>query len=172
VITEAHPPSSPKPQLLLPLRGDFAPSKGLTDFWVRGVRALAKEANVPESSLALAASDTEIQQEFTKMLFSLLGTVAQQLRYGDRESVDITKDGRFMVRYQIQLCDRFLIVPDEADKFLSLLRQEMVTAISNGSRIGGAWGRIALHRSGELRYVLAPPNMASDPAFVRSEEVE
>jgi hypothetical protein len=95
------------------LRGVFAPSKNLTDFWVRSVKALAHEANVREG-MELASTQLELQQEFSKMLTSLFGAIGQQLRYGNNSDLNITKNGKFLLHYQIKICDRFLIVPDEA----------------------------------------------------------
>jgi hypothetical protein len=159
------------PQLSFGLRGVFAPSKNLTDFWVRSVKALAHEANVREG-MELASTQLELQQEFSKMLTSLFGAIGQQLRYGNNSDLNITKNGKFLLHYQIKICDRFLIVPDEAVGFLQMLRSEMITALGNDSTIQGAWGGIGVNSSGELFYMLQPPNVIRDPSFTRSEDIE
>jgi hypothetical protein len=164
--------NQPTEQLQFALEGGFAPSKKLTDFWVRGVTALATQAGASASGLALASTDTEIQQEFTKMLTSLFGTTGQQLRYEPGRDADITRGKRFLLPYQIQLVDRFFIIPDETAEFLQLLRSEMVFAISNGARIEGGWGAVQVNRASDLYYDLEPPNTISDPSFVPSQEVE
>ena len=158
-------------QLSFPLKGAFAPSKSLTDFWVRGVKAFAQRANT-EFGINIAYTDSEVQQEFAKMLNSLLGTIGQQLRYGINPDVAITRQQRFLLEYQIKICDRFLIIPDEATTFLQTLQDELLAAILAGSTIEGAWGRIIATQSGELCYLLSPPTMVQDSSFVRSEEVE
>jgi len=172
VLTEVQFRESPKAQLTFLLRGDFAPSKGITDFWVRGVKALAQEANVLSSGITLASTQTEIQQEFGKMLTSLFGRLGQQLRYARDRDLNITRAGRFLLPYQIQICDRFLIIPDEAAAFFQMLRDELIAAISNGASIEGSWGRVTVNPAGELCYLLTPPKMVHDPSFVPSEEVE
>jgi hypothetical protein len=153
---------------IFPMTGGFTPSKALADFWVRGVKALARE----NKQSVDAISEMEIQQEFAKTLTSVFGTLAQQLRYGGGRDCAITRSSRFVLPYQIELCERFFIIPDEAGTFLTMLRDELGTGVSAGARIQGAWGRIDLDDSGDLQYVLTPPSMASDPTFVPSEEVE
>jgi hypothetical protein len=166
-------PTEPKPdQLTFLLKGDFAPSKRLTEFWVRGVKAFAQGAGVPLSSPALASTETELKQEFARALAALFGANAQQLRHGAPGNLHITQMGRFLLEYQIRICDQFFIVPDEATEFLQQLREELTASVLSGSTIAGGWGRIAVNASGELCYILAAAEMISDPAFVRSEEVE
>jgi hypothetical protein len=62
VVEFTHSVEVPAKQLSLSLGGSFAPSKVLTDFWVRGVTAFAQRGNVSLSSLDLASTETEIQQ--------------------------------------------------------------------------------------------------------------
>lgn len=154
----------------LDLRGGFAPSQSLVEYWVRGVRAAAERAGYsPEQ---LVATPTDLKQEFAKNLTSVLGMVAQQLRYEREPDNKITQHRRFVLRLQIELCDRFLVIPDEAGEFLSLLRVELINAIRSGARISGEWGAILYVNEDELKYELRAPVRAIDPAFVRSEPVE
>jgi hypothetical protein len=53
-----------------------------------------------------------------------------------------------------------------------MLRSEMITALGNDSTIQGAWGGIGVNSSGELFYMLQPPNVIRDPSFTRSEDIE
>jgi len=171
-LDESQTSNADSPQLAFGLRGIFTPSKSLTDYWVRGVKTLAQEATVSSSGLELASTQLEIQQEFSKMLVSLFGTLGQQLRYGNTSDVNITQAGRFLLQYQIKICDRFLIIPDEAADFLRTLRTEMITALSDDSTIEGAWGRISVNSSGELFYMVVPPKIIRDVSFVPSEDIE
>jgi hypothetical protein len=148
---------------------NFSPSKELTDFWVRGVLASVEAVSL---STPVLPSDAEVQQEFAKMLTSLLGTTAQQLRYREYKNVSITHDHKFLVRYQNQICDLFFITMYEAADFLKLLCAELIAALSEGARVEGGWGTIALDASGDLFYRLKPPNTSSDPSFIPSEAVE
>ena len=159
-------------QLAFPLGGDFSPSKELTSFWVRGVTAMAGRADPKLAPSAVAATDLEIQQEFARMLISLFGTTAQQLRYETKPDLIISRRSRFELTYQIQLCDQFIIIPDEAQQFLSLLHEELVAALSSGVRITGAWGYVTVNRAGGLEYILAPPRRIVDDSFTRAERVE
>jgi hypothetical protein len=139
---------------------------------MRGIKALADEGNIPLTALALAPSQTEVQQEFSKMLISLFSSIGQQLRYQSNPVVNITQAGRFTLQFQIKLCDRFFIVPDEAAEFLHVLRAELITALSSGSRIKGPWGQIAVSAAGDLIYSLIPPTTISDPSFTPAEDIE
>jgi hypothetical protein len=172
VLADIHSPVSTTSQLAFHLAGDFAPSKTLTDFWVRGVKALAKGASASSSRIDLASTGIGIQQEFAQMLVSLFGTIGQQLRYGATGQLFITQTGRFASTYQLQICDQFFIIPDEAAEFLRLLHDELHTAILTGSTIGGAWGHVGLNSDGDLCYILTPPNLIRDPSFRLAEEVE
>jgi hypothetical protein len=155
-------------QLALNLPGSFAPTKQLTDFWVRGVSAFAHRAGISSVSHA----GPEVQQEFAKMLSAVLGTEAQQIRYGSRGNLAITSSGRFLLEYQTHICDRFFIIPDEGTVFLQLLREELIAAVSKGCTIAGAWGRVSITPHRELCFALTSPNVIHDPDFVPSEEVD
>src|SRR5258708_40050602 len=68
------------PQLSLALAERFAPSKALTDFWIKSIEALAREAAVRPIKLMIASSEMEIPHQFSMMLTSLFGAIAQKLR--------------------------------------------------------------------------------------------
>jgi hypothetical protein len=159
-------------QLAFFMPGSFAPSRELVEFWVRGVQALANLAHVSARPEALDPKLNDVQQLFARELRSLLATIAQQTRYSEKPDVRITMDGRFVLKLQIQLCERFVIIPDETTQFLNLLTNELVTAIQGGAKIEGAWGYITVDQSLDLYYVLTPPHTREDSAFVRSEYVE
>lgn len=159
---------APVGQLSLALRGTFAPSRPLTEFWVRGVTAFAQRAQ----ATPIEYTTGSLQEEFANSLTSLLGSMGQRVRYGATRNHNFTEGGRFLLEYQVQLCDRFLVIPDEAAAFLQMLREELFSAVSNGCRIEGAWGRVTATADGDLRFALTPPNIVRDPDFVRSEEVE
>jgi len=173
IYSQKSQPVLPLPdQLSLRLKGDFAPSRDLTAFWVRGVTAHARQAAPSSSEVVPAPTDLEIRQEFAKAFASLMGTIGQQLRYSTKRELYITVSGLFKLAYANQLCDRFLISPYETPQFLEMLRNELVSALSDGSKIEGAWGRICVDSSGELYYVLTPPRVVRDQSFIRAEEVE
>jgi len=106
------------------------------------------------------------------MLASLMGTIAQQLRYARAPNTKITANHLFLPGFQTKLCDSFMILQYDAANFLSLLRNELVQAALAGSIIQGAWGHIALSDTDELSYSLAPPRYRKDANFVRSIEIE
>jgi hypothetical protein len=165
-----HAPRESLAQLFFPLEGSFSPSKKITDIWIQSVKALAADVN--EKTDIVFTSTIEVQHEFTKLLSGLFGTIAQQMRYGAPAELSITKGDAFTPGYEIQICDRFLILPSLAAQFLSLLREELISAISVGGVIKGAWGYVGLNSSGALYFFLTPPEMISDQTFVVAEEVE
>jgi hypothetical protein len=155
-------------QLPLKISGDFSPSKKLTDIWISSLSVMAKEVG---KQIHMGA-DFEAAQEFSKTLYSSLGTVAQQLRYESPLDTSLTRHQRFTAAYQIQLCDAFLIVPDQAADFLSLLSFELSEAIRAGCTLNGDWGELRVSPTKELYFKLTPPDFVVDPNFVESEEVE
>jgi hypothetical protein len=164
---KAEPESA---QLVLRLPGGFAPSRALVDFWVRGVQAAAERAAISPDRLGV--TETQLKQEFAKNVISVLGMIAQQLRYEKSADRNITDRGRFGLRHQIEFCDRFLIIPDEAGEFLAMLREELSASVKTGLRITGEWGSVSANQSGDLFYELRPAARQVDPSFVRSEAVE
>jgi hypothetical protein len=158
-----------KSQLALDLPTKFVPSKELAEFWVRGVDAISK--GIRGGAIA-PVSDPEIRAEFSRMMSALFGTTAQQLRYEGHFAATITKKQRFDVLYQIQLCEQFLIIPDESQRFLDLLFRELRNSVSTGSIISGSWGKMFVNREGDLELELLPPAEIVDSAFVTAEDVE
>ncbi len=157
----------------LPLKGTFSPSKALVEIWIESVLALASEAGVSAVGIAVARDRVEAQQEFAKTLLSLLGAAAQRLRYRTKNSnMHITAGDSFTPSFQIQLCDRFFILPSRSSEFLTMLKEELVSALKSGTIIAGAWGAVQLGAAGDLVYVLKQKNFVVDPSFVESEEVE
>jgi hypothetical protein len=162
-----HVTASPSGQLALKMAGDFSPSKKLTDIWLSSLSILAKEAGKQ-----VHVHPFEAAQEFSKTLYSLLGTIAQQLRYENPSDTLLSRQQRFTAAYQIQLCDAFLIIPDQAADFLSLLFSELSEAIGAGCTLNGDWGELCLSLTQDLYFRLSPPDFVVDPNFVESEEVE
>jgi hypothetical protein len=150
----------------------FVPSKSLTDIWIKSISALAHEAGetaVGRLSANYAAED--IRQRFSSTLTSTLGTLAQQLRY-ERAAGEITRNGEFISRMQIEICDAFLILPSMSTEFLGLLKAELIKAIRNGWEFRGAWGHLEMTSAGEVAYRLNQPEFATTPGFVRARRVE
>jgi hypothetical protein len=160
------------PQLVFPLKLDFSPSRELLDLWSGSLRSYATESDLKKFAFALAPSNLELQEEFTRTLQSTLGLVAQQIRYEQSDEVHITRAGRFTPRLQLELCEQFLVGGYEATAFLTLLGRELASAIADGTEIQGGWGHIEQNTKGDLVYVLNRPNIISDPSFVRANRVE
>jgi hypothetical protein len=159
-------------QLSLGLGGDFSPSMRLVDIWIDSVTAIANDASISSERIALPADKRLAQQEFAKSLKSLLAMIAQKLRHSKPAGVAITKDGKFSASYEIQICDRFLILPSSSAEFLSLLKEELTSAFKGGAGVRGAWGNIAVNSQNELYFNLVPPQIVTDSEFIPSEEVE
>jgi|SRR5581483_5093964 len=156
----------------LPLDGSFSPSKKLAQMWIDNIKMLANDAGIPSTQIALPSNMVEAQQEFAKSLISFFGMIGQKLRYSGRTDRTVTREGRFTSSYEIQLCDRFFILPSASADFLSQLRSELTSALASGTVIRGAWGQLKLDRQSEVYFVLTPPRILADPSFVQSEEIE
>lgn len=167
-VTDLQGVPEPSGQFALRIVGDFSPSKKLTDIWVSCLSALGNEAG----RKVHVAEDSEIAQEFSKILSSLLGTIAQQLRYESPSDTLVTRQQRFTAYYQIQLCDAFLIIPDQAAEFLGLLYTELSNFLRADGTLSGDWGELRISSAKELFFKLSPPDFVVDPAFEESEEIE
>jgi hypothetical protein len=155
-------------QFALKISGDFSPSKKLTDIWISSLSAMAGDVG----KQIHVSADFEAAQEFSKTLYSLLGTIAQQLRYENPSDTSVTRNQRFTATYQILLCDAFLIIPDQAADFLGLLFSELSAAISAGCTMNGDWGELRVSPTQELYFRLSSPDFVVDPNFTESEKVE
>jgi hypothetical protein len=123
------------------------------------------------SKLSAHHTEEDVRREFASMLTSVLGTLAQQLRYEDAAG-NITQNGEFTSRVQIELCDAFLILPSVSTEFRALLKREIVEAIRGGWDFQGAWGHLELTRAGDLVFQLEPPEFLKNPGFVRARRVK
>lgn len=156
-------------QLSMRLRGDFFPSKRLTEIWLSSLETLAREAGQSVS----APADFEAAQQLSNTLITLFGTIAQQLRYETPDGLHaITKHNRITANYQIQICDALFIVPDQASEFLGLLKDELTSALRSGVAIEGDWGRLSTDRRGDVFFRLMRPNFVEDPFYEEPEAVE
>lgn len=147
----------------------FVPSKTLTDLWIASVKSFAKDALSTEPAVP---DEADVQKEFTKLLTGLFGTIGQQLRYEGSSDTNITQGGAFTPSFEVEISDRLLILPSRAARFLSLLRDELITAIRAGAVFEGAWGRVVLNGFAELQYALVPRNRNKKSEFVPAKRVE
>ncbi|KAB7782303.1 hypothetical protein F8B43_5058 [Methylorubrum populi] len=165
------PAPTPERQHSLPLAGDFSPSLKLVEFWVRGVESY-RPTNAYRSPCEAAQVTPKIRHEFAKMLQSIISTVAQQRRYSRDRTATLTSGGRFPTILQTEICDRFQIVPDESRDFLSLLFIELRSAVAEGARFDGGWGKLELTSASDLVFALNEPTVVEERGFVMSEDVE
>lgn len=158
-------------QDVLPLAGDFSPSRKLVAFWVKGVLSHrpSQISRAPEEHVQINAS---LQAEFAKILSASFATIGQQRRYARAREAAITVGGRFVTAIQDQLCETLQIVQDEARDFLELLREELVVSLLSGAEMRGAWGQIRLNAARDIEYQLTDAVFVTDESFVKSEDVE
>lgn len=152
----------------LPLAGDFTPSSDLLALWRENV-----EATVTQPRSAFGLSDLEASTEFSRALTSLIGSLGQEFRYagGPRQKL-LAADGRFDPLIQVELCERFLIVPDRSANFLNLLESEMFLYLSEGGRFSGGWGNIGLSKPRTMFFLLNGPRFQSEAGFIRAKELK
>lgn len=155
-------------QLHLPIDENFYPSKALLTIWQSSVVAMSQEAGVKDVAMP---TDRDASREFVRLLKSLVASLGQQARYAETPTDRISKGGRFSLIFQMELCDRFMIVPDQSGEFLSLLHDELATALQNGMPINGAWGSVVLNERGDISYRLHPPEYVEANGFVRAKEI-
>lgn len=159
---------SDQPQLVLPIQGGFTPSEKLVGIWRRNVEALAHESGAP---FAKALTDSEAAKEFSKALTLLIGSIGQELRYSESPSTVAASDGMFSSAIQLELCERFLIVPFHANEFLSLLYDEVLAFLKSGMTFSGGWGKLTISRPNKIAFELTAPNYIRNPGFERAKEV-
>jgi hypothetical protein len=128
---------------------------------------MSREAGVQDISMPTAR---ESGKEFVRLLKSLLGSMGQQARYSEGRVDMISKAGHFSLSLQIELCDRFMIIPDQAGEFLSLLHDELRDALRNGMPLSGAWGSVVVDGD-DISYRLTPPSFVESSGFTRAKEI-
>jgi hypothetical protein len=166
-VAAAHAPVEQVQQLVLPIDAEFRASKELLKIWQSSISAMTREAGLEGIAMP---TEREAGKEFAKLLRALIGSVAQQSRYSGAPAALISKGGRFSVPFQIELCDRFMIIPDQSGEFLSLLHSELSRALQNGLEIKGAWGSV-VNQGGDIAFRLTPPSFETVPGFVRAKEI-
>jgi len=160
-------PQSPLKESRLPLAGAFTPSEDLLEIWRQNV-----EATLGQSRSAFGLSDRVASAEFGKALTSLVGALGQEFRYaGGPRQIILATDGRFEPLVQVELCERFLIVPDQSSNFLALLESEMHFFLSSGGLFSGGWGDVRLSEPRSMLFVLKERNVRSESGFVRAKEL-
>jgi hypothetical protein len=157
-----------EPQLVLPIHGGFTPSEKLVNLWRLNVESLARDSGV---RFAKALSDSEAAKEFSKTLTLLIGSIGQELRYSESPSTIAASNGMFSSTMQLELCERFLILPFHAHEFLTLLYGEILDFLKSGTTFSGGWGKLTIPRPNEIAFQLTAPNYINDPDFERAKEV-
>lgn len=155
-------------QYELPVVGAFAPSSELLKVWKESLALLGAAAGRETA----ASSDNELAQQFSKSLKGFFGAIGQELRAAGDAYGTVTSGGRFAPQLQIQLCDRFLIVPDQGSLFLSLLSGEIVATIKAGGGISGAWGKLALDPRGDIYFQLSRLELPKRTGFKRAQQIK
>jgi hypothetical protein len=150
----------------LKLAGSFTPSEELLRAWRKNVETTLHKARTSY------VPDRVASEEFSKAITSVIGSIGQEKRYSEKRSRAIAaENGRFDPLIQVEICERFLIVPDQAARFLALLEREIYEFVSNGPAFAGAWGRLRAEQPRRLVFDLQQPNFRHENNFVRAKEV-
>ena len=150
-------------QLRLPISGDFTPSIELIESWKENASSFGDRETIAR------AKATEASAEFSRMLKRLLGAFAQEKRYSGLKNA-LVADGRgeFDTTFQLEISERFLLVPQKSTAFFSLLYRDLLKC---GDQIfSGGWGSFVRSPDNQLVLELLPPNRIKREGFVRAQE--
>ena len=159
-------------QFYLAINGSFSPSNMTLDIWRKSVEEL-KGAHIEFDVNLKEINEDELKSQFQKSLSSLIARIAQGLRTYKSEIYYFFSNGRFVPSFQIEICERFLIVPDYSAEFLRSLSNDIVQNIQAGATIQGSWGFLEVIGSTSIRLNLRPKTKKTDGMrYQRAERLE
>lgn len=151
-------------QLSLPILGGFTPSIELIKSWKENASSFG------DREIIARAKAAEASAEFSRMLKRLLGAFAQEKRYsGLKDALVADAAGEFDTSFQLEISERFLLVPQKSASFFSLLYRDLLKC---GDQIySGGWGSFIRTPDHRLVLELLPPNGIKREGFVKAQEI-
>ena len=151
-------------QFSFDVTGGFVPSESLLNAW--------KDAASTYSIDGLdRAKPAEASALFLHSFKRLVGAFAQEKRsLGQQCNVLIDETGLFNVDFQLDISDRFLLMPQRSSKFFDLLYRDLLQS-SSSIVVTGAWGELKREGDGKFVINLTPRNKVSSSDFVKARKV-
>jgi hypothetical protein len=103
------------------------------------------------------------------MFKRLLGAFAQEKRYsGTRSAIIADQQGKFDTEFQLDISERFLLVPQMSAEFFALLYRDLLHY--KGGIYQEKWGKFVRTSDRKLMLELSPPNKVIREGFVKARE--
>ncbi|MGJ5195188.1 hypothetical protein [Bradyrhizobium sp. HKCCYLRH1030] len=165
-VTEAVAPEPAEletSQLALSLSINFVPSEELIEVWRENV------SHFPNGQAISGAKVGQASAEFSKMFRRLIGAFAQEKRYsGIRRVIVANENGEFDLDFQLDVSERFLLVPQKSALFFNLLYRDLSNF--DDSIFAAGWGALVREPDKTLVLQLQPPNRIKREGFVKARE--
>ena len=150
-------------QLRLEIPGAFAPSSDLLACW----RENASHFMDPQAISAVKTG--EASAEFSRMLKRLVAAFAQEKRHAGARSATLADNrGDFDAYFQLDVSERFLLLPQRSGTFFSLLYRDLLNCHSE--IYAATWGGLNRKADGRLMLHLNPPERRRREGFVKAHE--
>lgn len=152
-------------QLALSLSINFVPSVELIDVWRESISHFVDGQAVAQAKVAQASA------EFSKMFRKMMGAFAQEKRYAEGEGAFLiaNESGEFDTAFQLDISERFLLVPQKSTSFFELLYRDLIAC---DERIFTAsWGAFFRKPDNTLILELLPPKKINRERFVKAREL-
>lgn len=157
--------SEEESQLALSLSMNFVPSAELIDVWQDNISHFVDAQVVDRSKVAQASA------EFSKMFRKMMGAFAQEKRHAGGGGVFLiaNMDGDFDTAFQLDISERFLLVPQKSTSFFELLYRDLIGC--DEKIFTASWGAFVRKPDNTLILELLPPNRINRDGFVKAREL-
>jgi hypothetical protein len=151
-------------QLVLPISTSFTPSDELIQSWKENASSYGNREAI------MSAKSSEASAEFSRMLKRLIAAFAQEMRYaGARNVVVADQYGDFDANLQLEISERFLLLPQKSTSFFSLLHRDLMSG-GEDEIFSGGWGSFVRKSDNRLLLELNRQNTVKRAGFVKAQE--
>jgi hypothetical protein len=157
-------PASNDNQLKLAMAGSFTPSAKLIDAWKDNASRFV------DGQAVARVKSIDASAEFSRMFKRLVGAFAQEKRYAGERVLNVAdQSGEFDTLFQLDVSERFLLVPQKSAAFFALLYRDIVDC-GSGKIYSGGWGSFIRKPDRRLVIELTPPKRIKREGFVKAQE--
>jgi hypothetical protein len=157
-------PASNDNQLKLAIAGSFTPSAKLIDAWKNNASQFA------DGQAVARVKPIDASAEFSRMFKRLVAAFAQEKRYAGERALNVAdQTGEFDTQFQLDVSERFLLVPQKSAAFFALLYRDIVDC-GSGKIYSGGWGSFIRKPDRRLMIELTPPKRIKREGFVKAQE--
>jgi hypothetical protein len=166
-VSDAEVSTTPEEesQLALSLSMNFVPSVELIDVWRDNISHFVDGQAIARAKVAQASA------EFSKMFRKMMGAFAQEKRHvgGGGVFVIANVGGDFDTAFQLDISERFLLVPQKSTSFFELLYRDLIGC--DEKIFTASWGAFVRKPDNTLILELLPPNRINRDGFVKAREL-